>query len=265
MKQTRDINGIRLAFEDHGEGEALVLIHGLCGSSAYWDKVIPELSKHYRVIAPDLRGHGESGVSDEAYVMKTMANDISELLEKLHISQAIIIGHSLGGYVALALAEYYPAKLSGLSLVHSSGFPDNDAGKVKRQVAIDDILKNGIETYINGLTPKLFSPEHLKSMKENVEYIRQIGLATNPRGAINILTGMITRVDRNHILAEAQVPVLLIAGNKDQIIPNEQTFAVVGPNITQYTIEDCGHISPQEQPEQLIKQILAFSDSIYAK
>src|SRR4051812_31572018 len=111
MKRTRDINGIRLAFEDHGNGEALVLLHGLCGSSAYWDKVIPELSKHYRVITPDLRGHGESGVSDEAYVMNTMANDISELLEKLFISQAIIFGHSLGGYVTLAFAEFYPAKL----------------------------------------------------------------------------------------------------------------------------------------------------------
>src|SRR4051794_35108490 len=117
MKQTRDINGIRLAFEDQGNGEALVLLHGLCGSSEYWDKVTPELSKHYRVITPDLRGHGESGVSDEAFVMNTMANDISELLEKLHISQAIIFGHSLGGYVTLAFAEYYSTKLKGFSLV----------------------------------------------------------------------------------------------------------------------------------------------------
>src|ERR1700730_12546520 len=123
-KKTIEFNDIVLAYENQGSGEALVLLHGLCGSSAYWEKVLPSLSEQYRVIAPDLRGHGHSGISEEPYPMELMAHDIAELLEKLQIPQAILFGHSLGGYVTLAFAEFYPEKLHAISLIHSSGFPD---------------------------------------------------------------------------------------------------------------------------------------------
>jgi 3-oxoadipate enol-lactonase len=135
-KNTIEFNSIVLAYEDQGSGEPLVLLHGLCGSANYWDKVLPQLSEQYRVIAPDLRGHGQSGISDEPYPMELMAHDIAELLEKLHIPQAILFGHSLGGYVTLAFAEQYPEKLHAFSLVHSSGFPDDENGKANRDKGI---------------------------------------------------------------------------------------------------------------------------------
>jgi pimeloyl-ACP methyl ester carboxylesterase len=262
-KHTIVLNDIVLAYEDQGSGEPLVLLHGLCGSSAYWDKVLPLLSEHYRVIAVDLRGHGQSGISEEPYPMELMAHDIAELLEKLHISQAILFGHSLGGYVTLAFAELFPEKLHAFALVHSSGFPDDEKGKTNRDKAIEGICENGIEPFINGMNPKLFAPEHIETMKSAVDYIRQIGAATNPKGAMNVLAGMRDRVDRNQIIADAQVPVLLIAGDADQIVPLEKAFAIQGDHITQVKLADAGHLSMQEQPEALIEQILAFANRIY--
>jgi 3-oxoadipate enol-lactonase len=262
-KQTVEFNGIVLAYEDQGSGEPLVLLHGLCGSSAYWDKVVPLLSEHYRVITPDLRGHGESGVSDEPYPMELMAHDIAELLEKLHIPQALLFGHSLGGYVTLAFAEQFPEKLRAFSLVHSSGFPDDEKGKANRDKGIENIQENGIEPFIEGLNPKLFAPEHLETMKPMVESIRLIGVATNPKGAMNVLAGMRDRVDRNQILADAQVPVLLIAGEADQIIPLEKAFATKGDHITQVKLANAGHMSMQEQPVALVKEMLLFADRVF--
>jgi 3-oxoadipate enol-lactonase len=264
-KSTIEFNGIVLAYEDQGDGEPLVLLHGLCGSSNYWDKVIPALSNHYRVIVPDLRGHGRSGVSDEPYIMELMAQDISELLEKLHIPQALLFGHSLGGYVTLAFAEKFPDKLTGFSLVHSMGYPDDEKAKANRDKGIENIRENGMEPFIDGLNPKLFAPAHLESMKDTVEEIRIIGISTNPLGAMSVLAGMRDREDRNHVIADAQVPVLLIAGEADQIIPLEKAFAVEGEHITQVKLADSGHISMQEQPAALIEQILAFADLIYKK
>jgi 3-oxoadipate enol-lactonase len=264
-KQILEINGIVLAYEDQGKGEPIVLLHGLCGSSTYWDKVLPLLSENYRVIAIDLRGHGQSGVSDEPYTMELLAHDISELLEKLHIPQALIFGHSLGGYITLAFAEKYPEKLSAFSLVHSSGFHDDEKGKANRDKAIEGIRDHGIESFIAGLNPKLFAPDHLESMKPAVEHIRQIGLATSPIGVMNVLAGMRDREDRNHVIADAQVPVLLIAGEEDQIIPLEKAFAVQGEHITQVKLADAGHMSMQERPFALFEQMLAFADRIYKR
>jgi 3-oxoadipate enol-lactonase len=264
-KQTVEFNGILLAYEDHGSGEPLVLLHGLCGSSAYWDKIIPSLSQHYRVIAPDLRGHGQSGVSDEPYSMELMAHDIAELLEKLQLPQAVLFGHSLGGYVTLAFAEQYPEKLHAFSLVHSSGFPDDEKGKANRNKAIEGINEKGIEPFIEGLNPKLFAPEHLATMRPTVEYIQQIGIKTNPKGAINVLAGMRDRPNRNQILTDSQVPVLLIAGESDQIIPLEKAFAVQGNHITQVKLANAGHMSMQEQPADLVKEMLAFAHRVYKR
>jgi 3-oxoadipate enol-lactonase len=264
-KQTIEFNGIVMAYEEQGHGEPLVLLHGLCGSSAYWDKVIPTLSQHYRVIAPDLRGHGQSGVSDEPYLMALLAHDIYLLLEKLHIPQAVLFGHSLGGYLTLAFAEQFPNKLSGFSLVHSSGFPDDEKGKVNRDKAIQSIRENGMEPFINGLIPNLFAPDHLESMKDTVEEIRQIGICTKPIGAMNVLAGMRDREDRNQVIANAKVPVLLIAGEADQVIPLEKAFAVQGTHVSQIKISEAGHMSMQERPIELVEQMLAFADRIYKK
>lgn len=249
--QTIQLKDIEMSYEDQGSGTTIVLLHGFCGSSAYWKNIIPVLSQHYRVIAPDLRGHGGSEVPSDTYSMERMADDVKHLLDELKLSDVVMFGHSLGGYVTLAFAEKYAQLLSGFSLIHSTARPDDTAGKEGRLKAIQSIKDNGIKSFIDSLIPKLFAPAHIESMRESVDYAKAIGYPMKPEGAIHTLEGMRKRLDRNHVLRNSQAPILLIAGEEDQIIPISKVFSVKGSHITPTKLSDAGHMSMLEAPKEL--------------
>jgi 3-oxoadipate enol-lactonase len=254
-----ELNGSRLAYKEQGQGQAVMLLHGFCGSSAYWDQLMPLLPDNYRFITPDLRGHGESGAPETEYSMEAFADDMAALIKQLGLEQAIMLGHSLGGYATLAFGERNPELLTAFGLVHSTAFPDSDAAKEARIKAIKSIWEKGLEPYVrDGLVPKLFSPAHLQTMPEAVRKAVTIGLKTAPDAAVRTLDGMRQRPDRNHVLAEAKVPVLIAAGIDDQIIPVGRAFSVSGGHITQSLLEHAGHMSMMEAPEQLAKIIIDF-------
>jgi 3-oxoadipate enol-lactonase len=258
MKKRIEANGVQISYFDEGSGEAIVLLHGLCGSSEYWHHVIPVLAKRYRIIAPDLRGHGDSSSPDEVYTMERMADDIANLLELAGIGKAALFGHSLGGYVTLAFAENHADKLDAFALVHSTAYPDSEEARAGRDKAIESIAANGMEPFIKTLVPKLFAPHHVETLADEVVRAKRIGLAANPLGAINTLRGMKERKDRNHVLREWKQPVLLLAGEHDQIIPVERTFSVSGEHITQTLLSSAGHISMLEAPMELCDAIIHF-------
>ncbi|MCR8631399.1 alpha/beta fold hydrolase [Paenibacillus radicis (ex Xue et al. 2023)] len=254
--------GTRYSYTEKGEGEAVVLLHGFCGSSSYWNKLLPLLPNHYRVIAPDLRGHGSSEAPDGDYTMEVFAEDLAQLLQHLKVEQAIVLGHSLGGYVTLAFAERYPGMLKAFGLIHSTAYPDSDAGKEGRIKGMETIREKGLPVFIGGLIPKLFAPEHVKSMPEEVREATAIGESANPDGAIRTLEGMRTRPDRNAVLEDASIPVLLVAGVHDQIIPLDRAFSVSGGRIVQRQIEAAGHMSMVEAPEKLANVIVEFITNV---
>lgn len=251
------LNESTLAYIDEGAGNPVVLLHGFCGSSQYWEKVIPELAKHYRVIAPDLPGHGQSSPLKLGFSIDDLAEKIKELLDVLNIEQVTMFGHSLGGYITVAFAEKFNSYLNGFSLVHSTAFPDSDEAKKGREAGVAKIKDEGIHPFIDGLVPKLFSPEHLN--ESYVEKAKQIGYNTSPQGAMDTLLAMKNRPDRNHVLQNTEVPVILIAGEQDQIVPVEKTFSVSRTNIKQAIIKNAGHMSMYENPDELIKLITTFS------
>jgi pimeloyl-ACP methyl ester carboxylesterase len=249
-----------ITYFDKGNGQPIVLLHGFCGSSQYWEKVIPELIKNYRVIAPDLPGHAESTISNENYTIEDIADTIKTLLDELGIQQVTMFGHSLGGYITLAFAEKYSERLNGFSLIHSSAFPDADEAKKGRIASIEKIKQDGVHSFTDGLVPKLFSPENLD--ENYVDSAKKIGYATSLQGAISTLMAMKDRPDRNSVLEGTQLPVLLIAGEKDQIIPAEKTFSVSRPNIKQSLIKNSGHMSMYENPKDLIFEINGYLSNI---
>ncbi len=126
--KTADMGGWNLAYTDQGEGVPVVLLHGFCGSGAYWDEIVPLLESGCRVIVPDLRGHGASGSPNESYSMESMAGDIGKLIDGLGLGEnkPVVLGHSLGGYVTLALAEKQADRLRAFGLVHSTAYPDDE-------------------------------------------------------------------------------------------------------------------------------------------
>lgn len=252
------VNGITLAYEDRGQGDTVVLLHGYCGSSAYWEIVSPLLAQSYRVIVPDLRGHGGTDAPIGACSIDQMADDIAELLEKLGIEKYTLLGHSMGGYVALSIAERFPQRLNGFGLIHSTAFPDSEEAKEKRLQAVSKISASGITSFVDGLVPGLFAEKMRTTVQQYVNRAIEIGYGTPPHGASNAALAMRERVDRRGILSETKLPVLLIAGENDDIIPQERTFTAEGQNITQVVIKDAGHMSMYEAPEELVKAISGF-------
>lgn len=249
---------IQLAYEQVGEGRPLVLVHGFCGSSAYWNKVREPLGSSYCVITPDLRGHGRSEAPDVPYTIEGMADDLADLIQQLQLDKPVLLGHSLGGYVTLAFVEKYSHLLSGFGLIHSTAFPDNEQGRANRNKAIASIQETGMEPFIDGLIPKLFAPEHLDTMSDSVQAAKHIGYATSPVGAIHTAEAMRDRVDRHHVLREAALPILLVAGGKDLIIPLDKAFSVQGDHISPVQLEQAGHMSMQEAPDALSRTIIEF-------
>lgn len=244
--------------KEAGSGVPLVLLHGYCGSHRYWDDVVLLLAERYRVITPDLRGHGDSAATEGAYSMESLALDTLRLLDRLGIERAFVFGHSLGGYATLAFAEQYADRLSGFGLVHSTSFPDGDAAKANRDKAVGMISKDGIEAFVNGLVPKLFAPEHRNEKQSPMKKALEIGYGTSPLGAGGCALGMRDRPDRTSVLKQTRLPVLLLAGEKDEVITEERRFPASGSNITQVTLADVGHMSMMEHPRELADAIAAF-------
>jgi pimeloyl-ACP methyl ester carboxylesterase len=249
-----------IAYIEKGEGAPIVLLHGFCGSSRYWEKVLPELAENYRVIVPDLPGHGETSLFRENTSIRDIAEIMKELLDKLNIQQVTMFGHSLGGYIVLAFAEKYSERLNGFSLIHSTAFPDSEEAKTGRLANVEKVRQAGIHPLIEGLVPKLFSPDNLNS--SIVEIAKDIGYLTSPQGAISSLLAMKERPDQNIVLEKSLLPVLLIAGEKDQIIPPEKTFSVSSANIKHSLIKNSGHMSMYENPKELISEIQGYLSNI---
>ncbi|MFD0716024.1 alpha/beta fold hydrolase [Paenibacillus sp. GCM10027626] len=278
MKEhTINVNGVALVYEECGElnERTVILLHGFCGSSYYWHKVCPLLSDQYRVIMPQLRGHGSSSAPDSIYSMEAMADDIYGLIETLSLDQVVMFGHSLGGYVALAFAEQYKDKLLGLGLIHSTALPDTEEIKQKRRQDMMDISVNGIQSYIKRLVPKLFTESKQGEWQGEMYDLIRVGCKTNQEGAIRTLQGMTERPDRSHVLAEATYPILLVAGAEDEVICPLETFSINEedtpnstfsyPHILENTFEDVSHMSLVEVPNQLSRVIANYLKSLYEK
>ncbi len=253
------IHGHRLAYVDEGEGPVLLFIHGFCGSADYFEHVIPALTPEFRCIAPDLRGHGQSDAPPGPWTIDQIAEDIAHLVYELTENDIVMFGHSLGGYATLAFAEKYMTRLSGFGLIHSTAYPDSEEAKKGRLKAIETINQHGIRHFVNDLIPKLFAPVNLESKQSDIERVKQIGYQTSPEGAQAALTAMKDRPDRNHILKKADCPILLVAGEDDQLIDKSKTFSAEGNTIEQKLIENAGHMSMYENPSRFIEIARSFA------
>lgn len=247
-----------LSINEQGTGETVVLIHGFCGSSAYWERVLPALSKECRVLAVDLRGHGKSPLPNGEFSIEDMAEDVAKVLNQEEAGKVFLFGHSLGGYVSLAFAERYPDKLKGYGLIHSTSYPDSKEAKEGRIAGIQKIENEGMEAFIGQLVPKLFADQSRSELKESIERAKEIGLQTNQQGAIQVLKAMKNRPDRTQTMENQSIPILLAAGKEDKVIPPDKTFSTSGPHIDTIVLERSGHMSMYEEPEQLAEALLAF-------
>jgi 3-oxoadipate enol-lactonase len=241
---------VKLVYEEHGAGKPVVLLHGFPFDHTIWQAQIDVLSRDYRVIAPDLRGHGQSPVPQAGYDLDAMMSDVVALLDDLRIEAAVWVGHSMGGYITMAALRRAPTRMSAAALVATHPFADSPEKQQDRMESANRALAEGSEPVVSGMLPVLFAPEF--DLESNaVKVIRQIMLNTPPVGVAGALIAMAGRPDSVKTLQDARVPMTLIAGAQDQIVipAMVESLAQHVPQIRLAQISAAGHMLMIEQPE----------------
>lgn len=248
-----NINGISLAFDDTGNGIPVLFIHGYPLSRKIWQPQLEGLSDIARMIAPDLRGHGESQATDGEYSMELLANDCAALLDAISVTQKVVLcGLSMGGYVTFAFLRKYASRIAGLILTATRALPDSEIAMVNRDKALAQVQTEGETKIIEDMLPKLFSPKTIPGNPALIEKVRKIMHSTSLEGIKGDLLGMKSRLDSTPLLSQINIPTLLLFGAEDQIIPLDEAqsmhSAIAGSRLE--IIPNAGHLLNLEQPQK---------------
>jgi 3-oxoadipate enol-lactonase len=257
---------MRLAYDDDGQGAVVVLLHGFPLDRTMWVSQQAALSTLYRVIAPDLRGHGQSAAPAGIYPMEDLAEDVIELLDSLKIHEPVVLaGLSMGGYVALALAVRHPKRLRGLMLLDTRAAADTpEAARLREETAQNVEQAGSAEPVVAAMSPKLFSDATRQRRPELIARIKEQMLKTPVNGVVGALRGMAIRPDRMGDLGRINIPTLVLVGALDVITPppESQQMADELPNAVLVAVPDAGHMSPLENPAPVNAAILRFLESL---
>jgi len=245
------INDIELAYTRRGKGTPLVLLHGYPLDHHLWDDVAPLLEDTFELILPDLRGFGESTTVDSPFTMDDYASDIAGLLDQLGIQKTAIVGHSMGGYVALAFARLYPERVSGLGLVSSQVLADPPDRKEGRYKSAADVSDKGIGGVVETMTPKFTSDERLQA------FARETMERQQPAAFIGALKAMAERIDSTPLLSSFKFPVVIIHGEADALIPIDRAREVKNaiPQAHLVELNGAGHIPMMEAKEETARAL----------
>lgn len=241
---------------------AVLLIHGFSENGLIWEQQLDFLCEQFYVLAPDLPGTGQTPLTASLSI-ESMAEYVHEFLLENGIEKAVVIGHSMGGYVALALAEKYPALVQGLGLFHSTATPDSEEKKEARRKSITMIEKYGSDAFVKQTMPNMFSPVYRKEHPERIEaYIRLCSQCPQP-SLIAYYEAMMQRPDRTAVLSSLKVPALFVIGKDDTAVPLQNILPQVSlPAVSDIRIfEDTGHMGMWEVPEAsrlLLQQFILF-------
>lgn len=252
------IDNTTLAYTDTGSGRPVVLIHGYPFNRSLWNEQIAALSGSYRVIAPDLRGFGESDSSDGPSTMNRMAQDVALLLDHLGIPRVTIGALSMGGYVTFAFYKQFPSRVRGLILADTRAQADTEEAKQKRAQQAEKALSEGMAGIADAMLPKLLTPETVSKRPDIVKRVRDMMLKTKPEGAAAALRGMAERDDQTTL--KISVPTLIIVGAEDAITPvadsEKMNQAIAGSRLV--VLENAGHVSNLERTEEFNEAMLDF-------
>jgi len=257
---------MRLAFDDDGPGPVVVLLHGFPLDRSMWTHQKSSIGAIYRVICPDLRGHGNSPAPDGIYSVDAMADDVLELLDALQLTDPVVMGGlSMGGYLALSIAVRHPERLKGLMLMNTRASADSPEAAQARLQRASEVEQSGeVETVISAMIPKLFSRMTFERHPEVVSRMHARMSRTPARAVAGTLRGLAVRPDRTTELANIHVPTLIIAGEEDSLIPLEESrsMAKMLPSSKLVVIANAAHLAPLENHVACDSAILEFLGSI---
>lgn len=248
---------IKIHYSDQGKGSVVLLLHGFLENSSMWENLIPHLIKRNRVISIDLLGHGKTGCLGYVHSMDLMADAVNAVLKKLRIRRVQIIGHSMGGYVALAFCDVFPQKVKALCLMNSSSRPDSDEKKTNRDRAIEAVKKN-YKTFVRISVTNLFKPENRSVFTHEIEDVIKEALKTPLQGIVAALEGMKNRPDRESLLSETSFKKMMVIGKEDPALDyNSLIEQTQNSDIKVVEFPD-GHMSHIENIKEFTYNIMHF-------
>ena len=256
MKQLSYKN-TKISYTDEGKGTAVVLLHGFLENKSMWSAFIPELSKKHRIITIDLLGHGETESLRYVHSMEDQADMVHAVLHELKIRKGVLIGHSLGGYIALAFAELYPDYMKGLFLLNSTSRADSQERKINRDRAIKAVKQN-YTNFVRMSITNLFSEDNRELLVKEIEKTKKEALKTPLQGIVASLEGMKIRKDREVLLHFAPYPIQLVLGKKDGVLPYDENIDQIEGTKVELTTFPDGHMSHIENETALKKVLVDF-------
>ncbi|UXP33540.1 alpha/beta hydrolase [Reichenbachiella agarivorans] len=210
-----------------GKGKTIVFLHGYCESLDIWKAFDTTLHTEYQIVLIDLPGHGQSPLLTKDFSIDDIADQVQQELKDHGISEYFVIGHSLGGYISLALAELYPESLLGLGLFSSSTFADDEDKKKVRDKVKAYILEHGVASFMDSFISGLFAPENRSRLSDEIEEMRISASKTPPDSVIGYAMAMKNRPDRTAVLAKSEKPVFVIAGERDMAVKLETSQQMI--------------------------------------
>jgi 3-oxoadipate enol-lactonase len=244
------LNDPHLITLDAGQGPPLVFLHGFPLCRGAWQKQMDAFGFSHRVIAPDLRGFGNSEAASGPTTMTQYAADVHALLQQLGTGPVVLIGHSMGGYVALAFAHQFPEMLRGLVLVSTKAGQDTAKAAAVRRATAEKVKAEGVQGVVEAMAPKMLVAGNRD--ERMAEEVRAFMAASEAAGVIGALLGMAERPDATEMLSQIMVPTLVITGAEDTVIPPSESDKLVqairGAQLS--VIPHAGHLVAFEQPDE---------------
>lgn len=258
LDQTLQFKNINVSFTDSGTGKTIVFLHGFLEDKSIWNDFALQLNLKYRVITIDLLGHGKTDCLSYNHTMEDMAEAVHFVLKNLKVRKFFLVGHSLGGYVSLAMAEEYPDNIKGLCMFHSSARGDSAEKQKDRDRAIK-VVKQNKNLFINEAIPNLFYTKNYP-YQEEIDAIKEMALTTSLQGIVAALEGMKIRMDREIILNFAPYPVLYIIGKEDNILPYQVLIeqASLPEHGSYLLLEEVGHMGFLEAKVKSLHALNSF-------
>jgi pimeloyl-ACP methyl ester carboxylesterase len=261
-------NGVKLFYTVIGEGPAAVLLHPMPCDHHFWLGAAEALASKYRVILPDLRGHGQSEAGEGPITMEKLGRDIVHLLDELQIQRALFAGCSIGGYTMYELWREAPARIQALAFCCAKPQTETEAGKLQREEWMAKVRERGTGEFVESLLTRLIGPTAQRRHPERVDEVREMMQRMTPAAAIALMQGLSMRPDSVETARGIRIPALVLAGGEDPVsTPADMKLLVDtirnGGYRAEYTeLRDAGHFAPWEQPQMVGRLLRRFFDSV---
>jgi 3-oxoadipate enol-lactonase len=251
-------------YEVVGSGPPVVLLHPFPACHELWKPAAQALVSHYRVILPDLRGHGESGVGEGPATMEKHAADLARVLDHEEIQRAPFVGVSIGGYILFEFWRKYHARVEGLVLCNTKAQADTPEARTGRLQAAADVMERGTEPFFESMLPKLLGKTTHRTRPDLVEGALRMMRKMSPEGVTLVQRGMAERPDSVEMLKTINVSIVIVTGDEDILtgVAEADLMRQNIPGSQMKVIAKAGHYSPWEQPEEVGKLVRQFLDTV---